>query len=261
MGSGVVSDLVPWLVAAVAAGGGIAAFLRARSAGLRTSELAEALSQRESELRSVRKRSDRRREDERQRGEERGQLRRKLEKARKRAAEARDERDAERVRACALEQRVSELETDLRDARTGLERARAAAAHAAAPAPPPGPAIAEREAEAARRATRAEEGLRDARAELDRAHREVTRLRDRSRTQDKLYTSLRLELEAKKDRVRAQQEQLERLRALRVALGAREGEDADANVGAAEPGEDADANVGAAEPGEDADAGTTPPPT
>ena len=38
------------------------------------------------------------------------------------------------------------------------------------------------------------------------------------RTQDALYASLRGELEAKKDRLRTQQEELERLRALEVVL-------------------------------------------
>ena len=46
----------------------------------------------------------------------------------------------------------------------------------------------------------------------------MKRLRGKAITQDKLYASMRLELEAKKDRLVTQQEELERLRALRVAL-------------------------------------------
>ena len=63
------------------------------------------------------------------------------------------------------------------------------------------------------------------RAELDAARSKLAdlalqlkRQQGKALTQDKLYASMRLELEAKKDRLGAQQEELERLRALRVAL-------------------------------------------
>jgi hypothetical protein len=45
------------------------------------------------------------------------------------------------------------------------------------------------------------------------------RLKKKVETQDLLYTSLRSELDVKKDRLRAQQEVIERLQALEVALG------------------------------------------
>ncbi|MAG32786.1 MAG: hypothetical protein CL908_18045 [Deltaproteobacteria bacterium] len=48
------------------------------------------------------------------------------------------------------------------------------------------------------------------------------RLRKRAANQEQLYASLRAELEVKKDRLRTQEEQLQRLRALKVAVAASE---------------------------------------
>ena len=47
---------------------------------------------------------------------------------------------------------------------------------------------------------------------------EARRLKTRVETQDILYTSLRSELEVKKDQIRQQREELERLRAYKVVL-------------------------------------------
>lgn len=54
--------------------------------------------------------------------------------------------------------------------------------------------------------------------ELAGARQGEARLRKRLDTQEQLYASLRAELEVKKDRLRTQAEQLERLQALKVAL-------------------------------------------
>jgi hypothetical protein len=51
------------------------------------------------------------------------------------------------------------------------------------------------------------------------ADEQVTRLKKRLETQELAYVALRGELEAKKDRLATQAEQIERLRALKVALG------------------------------------------
>ena len=67
-------------------------------------------------------------------------------------------------------------------------------------------AAAKKELEASREAT---EDLRKAKA----------RLAKKVSTQELLYVSLRTELEAKKDRLRGQQELIERLQALEVAVG------------------------------------------
>ncbi len=54
--------------------------------------------------------------------------------------------------------------------------------------------------------------------ELQLAHQMQARARKRMANQDQLYAALRGELEAKKDRLRTQQEQLQRLQALKVAV-------------------------------------------
>ena len=46
----------------------------------------------------------------------------------------------------------------------------------------------------------------------------MARLKKKLSTQELLYVSIRNELAAKKDRLRTQQEEIERLRALRVSL-------------------------------------------
>jgi hypothetical protein len=50
------------------------------------------------------------------------------------------------------------------------------------------------------------------------AERSLEKLRTKVRTQDQLYLVMRGELEAKKDRLRTQQEELERLQAFKVAV-------------------------------------------
>jgi len=50
------------------------------------------------------------------------------------------------------------------------------------------------------------------------AKKEISRLRGRLRTQESVYAQLRGELEAKKDRLKTQREELERLRAYKVTL-------------------------------------------
>ncbi len=54
--------------------------------------------------------------------------------------------------------------------------------------------------------------------ELQLAHQTQARARKRMANQDQLYAALRGELEAKKDRLRTQEEQLQRLQALKVAV-------------------------------------------
>jgi len=55
-------------------------------------------------------------------------------------------------------------------------------------------------------------------AEVEAARRTELRLRKRADNQEQLYASVRGELEVKKDRLRTQEEQLQRLRALKVAV-------------------------------------------
>jgi chromosome segregation ATPase len=81
-------------------------------------------------------------------------------------------------------------------------------------------------------ANQAETSLERAQAELAASHEQRTKLRDelgiaqqtearmrkRMNNQDQLYASLRAELDVKKDRLRTQEEQLQRLQALKVAV-------------------------------------------
>jgi hypothetical protein len=219
---------IAWIVAALAALA--AAFLllrlRAANAALRESEdeatlLAET-------LRAAKKRTETRSTGDRRRQDEVAELRRKLEKAKKRATQAREEQLEESHRIKELEERLRLRDADVRAAR--LDANRPAAATSARPVPrpvsppvvppPPAPAVPESEvlAEAARRVEKAEADRNAAHAKCSELEVQVKRLQGKFRTQDKLYSSIRLELEAKKDRLSTQQEELERLRALKVAL-------------------------------------------
>ena len=84
-------------------------------------------------------------------------------------------------------------------------------------AAPPPPELTARVEELRGRVTQLEGELGGARVEAERWQAKV-------RTQDKLYLAIRGELAAKKDRLRAQQEELERLRALRVTWASGEAE-------------------------------------
>ena len=64
----------------------------------------------------------------------------------------------------------------------------------------------------------AEKALKRKADQLAKTDHDLQRMRKRVRNQDMLYTSIRSELDAKKDRLRTQQEELERLRALEVVL-------------------------------------------
>jgi chromosome segregation ATPase len=68
------------------------------------------------------------------------------------------------------------------------------------------------------RAARLETELGGLRGELEKARKDAARLREKNKTQDQLYVSIRGELQAKKDRLRTQTEELERIRALKVVL-------------------------------------------
>jgi chromosome segregation ATPase len=60
--------------------------------------------------------------------------------------------------------------------------------------------------------------LSQVQSELSEVRREALQARSRIKTQDKLYLAMRGELEAKKDRLKQQQEELERLLAMRATL-------------------------------------------
>ena len=68
------------------------------------------------------------------------------------------------------------------------------------------------------RAAHLESELGELRGELEKTRKDTSRLREKNKTQEQLYVSIRGELQAKKDRLRTQTEELERIRALKVVL-------------------------------------------
>ncbi len=98
--------------------------------------------------------------------------------------------------------------------------ARAARVQAAAPVAATEPAVPESDSQNSQESELAEarERLVKLESELQLAHQTEARARKRMANQDQLYASLRGELEAKKDRLRTQEEQLQRLQALKVAV-------------------------------------------
>ena len=87
------------------------------------------------------------------------------------------------------------------------------------PAPPEVPAAGQTEvATLEAQLEQSRERVAKVEAELREAGQNEARMRKRLATQEQLYASIRAELEAKKDRLRTQAEQLERLQALKVAM-------------------------------------------
>jgi len=165
-------------------------------------------------------------------GEELADLRKRLDKSKKRSARAekgggdlplgtaarltdleaeleRAERERDRGRA-EREQLASEVAT--LEARLEVERRPAPAL----PAPPPAVATA---GPSASELAEAQERIGDLQGQLELAKQSEVRMRKRMSTQEQLYASIRSELEVKKDRLRAQDERIQRLEALGVALG------------------------------------------
>jgi len=213
-----------WILAGVAAAAAVFSLLRLRRATGRARALTGDVDRLEAELRDVRGQLEKSAGAQRRQSDHERDTRRKLEKAKKRASQARAEQKEEM-------ERVRQLESDLRQRQADSETLRQELARASAsPASPE--RIKEREAEIARakqeisslgaRVEKAEAAAAAATAAKEEATRklekEVSRLRRKTETQDKLYASIRSELEIKKDRLRAQTEELERLRAYKVAV-------------------------------------------
>jgi len=157
-------------------------------------------------------------------GTELADVRKKLDKSRKRAAqlhgearpgtpaasglaaekaleEARQARDAAREEAESLGAELSRLRAEQVAARRASEHADTTESEALE-----------------RKVAASERELETAREALGKATAEVDRLKKKIRSQETLYVSIRSELEVKKDRIRAQTEEIERLHALKVAL-------------------------------------------
>jgi len=222
-----------WIGFAVAAA--LAAFLfqRARSSDTARAASAAALAEREQELEATQKRLEQRATELRARGEEISELRKKHDKLKRRAGDEREEEKGAPARIRKLEEDLEAERADSRGARdeivrlhaeiervsaelarvsADLARAGSKVAELAPLAERPGIEVFERRAEAD------EAKLAKLSGDLESALRDAAKYKGRWETLDKAYIVLRGELEMKKDEMRTQRAELERLRALAVVL-------------------------------------------
>ena len=177
----------------------------------------------DAELQATRQQLEKKTAAHRRLSEQEAESRRKLEKARKRASQSRTgakESKNEGDELTLLQGQLRLSQADQARLREELERL--------ATAPSAADRIKEREVELAKageeiaalqgRVEQAGAAAKAAEAKLGEHAEESERLHKKLATQDKLYVSVRSELEAKKDRIRAQTEELERLRAFKVAV-------------------------------------------
>jgi chromosome segregation ATPase len=217
------SILVPWLIAGGAVAIAIVAIARARAAARDAGDSDRKAESLRDQLTASRERLEDIESKRRRAGEELVDLRHKLDKAKKRATRtdgrpqhaspagsqdfekdleiARQARDAAREEVQKLSDEVARLRSQVRS-----DAARK-------------PILDNAAIEALQgRATRLEAELGELAGELGQARKEAARLREKNKTQEQLYVSIRGELQAKKDRLRTQTEELERIRALKVVL-------------------------------------------
>jgi len=222
--------LLPWLLLAAAVATAALLFARGRSLSGTLAD-SEAESRRlADEIQASRKQLDKAIAKQQRNGEELAELRRKLEKARKRAGRADGEaRPATASNAQSLEAAVETARRERNAAREERDAARAKASILTQDLVKAGAAI-DAAAEAKTQLDHAaieslEQRVETAGVETNRlrkdlagAHANEKRLREKLDIQQQLYVSIRGELEAKKDRLRTQNEEIERLRALRVVI-------------------------------------------
>ncbi len=215
--------LLPWLLLAAAVATAALLFVRKQALARELADSEQATQRVADELQACRKQLDKAVAKQQRSGEELAQSRRKLEKARKRAGRAgEDARPATPSHAQSLE---AALETARRERNTAQARAATLAQDLAKAGAAIGAAAAAqtRLDDAAIEALQQRVETTDAaqnqlRKDLAGAHANEKRLREKLDTQQQLYVAIRGELEAKKDRLRTQNEEVERLRALRVAV-------------------------------------------
>ncbi len=220
------ADLTLWIVAAAASAAALLLFARFRGATLQASQRQLEVEKLQAELVAARKQLEKAAAKQRRGAEEMAELRRRLEKTKKRAAQG------HAAAGGTVPSRHQELEDALEQTRQARDAAREEtsalsaelsrlrAEHARpAPSEPPAPepvAVDTQALEA--RAAAAEAKLEALREELAQANKAGSRLRNKVATQESLYLAMRGELDAKKDRLRRQHEELERLRAFKVAV-------------------------------------------
>ena len=162
-------------------------------------------------------------------GEELATLRKRVDKAKKRSARA--EKGAADL-PLGTASRIADLEAQIERVERERDRSRAereqlaaqvgnlearleVARRPAQPAAPPATPDAEREAA---RLAEAVERVDKLENQLELAKQSEVRMRRRMATQEQLYASIRAELDVKKDRLRAQEEKIQRLEALSAAV-------------------------------------------
>jgi chromosome segregation ATPase len=215
------SSGVAWIVAAVLGLGLVFAWVRLRGETARVNALALDVDRLEGELGASRAQLERRSAEHRRVVEQESELRRKLEKAKKRASQARGEQrtDVDHVRT--LEGQLRLREADLKALREELGRAGSSPDDAAARSRETVDQLRKLKQDFASMKTRADNAeARTTKSEevAAKASKDVARQRVRINNQETLYRSIQLELAAKKDRIRGQTEELERLRAYKVAV-------------------------------------------
>ena len=222
--------LLGWLGFAIAVGAAALLFQRMRTSDAGRTALRAELDTAQAELEALYKRVEHTRTELRSRGEELAELRKKHEKLKKRAGDSLEEEKALPARVRTLEAELAAERSDSRAARDEIvrlhgefERTAAELAREQARAAELVPPTSQGELDAlSRRASEAEARREKLASELETARHDVSKYRGRWETLDKAYVILRGELELKKDEVRAQRVELERLRTLEVVLNAPE---------------------------------------
>jgi len=218
-----ISVLLPWLIAALAVAVALAALARIRTSSVEASQRELGVEKLRDELRTTREQLKKAVAKQRRSGEELVHARRKLEKTKKRVARIEaDPRDAGPSRSEdpgeALEtarQARDAARNEARELAAELERLRAEANGEA----PPEPLLDNPAIEALqKRLNEADGELGRLRNELAVARTDGAKLKEKIQTEKLLYVSIRGELQVKKDRLRAQTEENERLRALKVVV-------------------------------------------
>ena len=218
------------LLAALAAAALVSALWRRSEARLSATQVElESLQEDREELATQ---LSRERQGRAKQGEELADLRKRLDKSKKRSARA-EKGSADLPLGTAA--RLTDLEAELERAERERDRGRAEREQLAsevatlearleverrpAPAPPAPPPAVVTPGPSASELVEAQERIGNLQGQLELAKQSEVRLRKRMSNQEQLYASIRSELEVKKDRLRAQDERIQRLEALGVALG------------------------------------------
>lgn len=217
--------VLAWIISGIALAVVFVLILRLRAANGAIAGANLNAEQLERELKATRKQLEKFAGGQRRKSGEMQELQRKLEKARKRAARAREGHHDESERIKELERQLELKGSELRNLRRELsaqpDEARPIP-QPAAPRPPPSPEEPEANTEAQKllqeQLERSEARLKELGESLASARRDLERTRERVRTQDKLYLAIHGELAAKKDRIQHLTEEVERLRAFKVAV-------------------------------------------